>query len=244
MSSAGPGFLFDIDKNGGVPRHSMRQPAGDFFDKAMPTAWRTGVIPISDYVLEMSQIGKLYGDHQVLKDVSLKVKRGEIHALLGENGAGKSTLMNILGCLDRPTSGRYVFDGREVNALSADERAVLRNQRIGFVFQNFNLLPRTTALENVMMPLTYTTEPTSGSEARRRAEELLRRDDDARKALDKIGIAISEAEKIRNLPVGYMQFVEIAREIDKSGIKLLVFDEPTAVLTESEADILIGVMQA
>jgi len=83
--------------------------------------------------------------------------------------------MNILGCLDHPTSGHYGFDGHEVEALSADERAILRNQKIGFVFQNFNLLPRTTALENVMMPLTYTTDPTSNSEARKRAEDLLRR---------------------------------------------------------------------
>jgi simple sugar transport system ATP-binding protein len=248
VSSAGPGFLFDIDKNGGVPRHSMRQPAGDFFDKAMPTAWRTGVIPISDYVLEMSQIGKLYGDHQVLKDVSLKVKRGEIHALLGENGAGKSTLMNIL--FGMPVimetggyQGEVLIDGEEVH-IKSPHQAI--EHGIGMVHQEFMLIPGFSVTENIKLNREIA-RPNLVSRVLGKSLETLdmeRMDDDARKALDKIGIAISEAEKIRNLPVGYMQFVEIAREIDKSGIKLLVFDEPTAVLTESEADILIGVMQA
>src|SRR5439155_12511897 len=92
----------------------------------------------------------------VLKGISLSIDRGELVALMGVSGSGKTTLMNILGCLDRPTSGRYWLDGEEVSQISSDQRAVVRNRKIGFVFQNFNLLPRTSAIEQVMMPLTYT----------------------------------------------------------------------------------------
>jgi gliding motility-associated-like protein len=95
-------------------------------------------------------------DVPVLKGVSLKIARGELVALMGASGSGKTTLMNILGCLDRPSSGQYLLDDEAVESMSADERAIIRNKKIGFVFQSFNLLPRTTALDNVMMPLNYT----------------------------------------------------------------------------------------
>src|SRR5262245_8028457 len=111
----------------------------------------------------------------VLKGVSLQIRRGELVALMGTSGSGKTTLMNILGCLDRPTSGSYWLDGREVSPLSADERALVRHRTLGFVFQNFNLLPRTSALENVMMPLAYAPRDVSEEEGRRRAAELLGR---------------------------------------------------------------------
>ena len=113
-------------------------------------------------------------DVPVLKGVSLAVERGELVALMGASGSGKSTLMNILGCLDRPTSGEYWLDGEEIAELSSDERAHVRNRKIGFVFQSFNLLARTTALENVMMPLTYAARAVSEREAPRARDRAAR----------------------------------------------------------------------
>ncbi|HSR36056.1 MAG TPA: ABC transporter ATP-binding protein, partial [Desulfurivibrionaceae bacterium] len=119
------------------------------------------------------QLGEL--SVPVLHGVSLSVEPGESVSLMGSSGSGKSTLMHILGCLDHPTSGEYWFEGREVSRLSADERALLRNRRFGFVFQSFNLLPRTSALDNVAMPLAYGAQHCSEHEARERAAEMLRR---------------------------------------------------------------------
>src|SRR5262249_45456870 len=124
-------------------------------------------------VTKTYQLGEV--ELPVLKGISLCIDHGEMVALMGASGSGKSTLMNILGCLDRPTSGRYWLDGQDVSKLSSDERALVRGRKIGFVFQNFNLLTRTSALENVMMPLSYSHQHLSEKESRARATELLKR---------------------------------------------------------------------
>ena len=127
--------------------------------------------------IELHDINKIYRlgevDLPVLKGISLRVARGELLALMGASGSGKSTLMNILGCLDRPTSGEYLFDGRAIAGYTAKERARLRNGMIGFVFQSFNLLARMTAFENVLMPLMYCRDRLSEREMERRTAELL-----------------------------------------------------------------------
>jgi ABC-type lipoprotein export system ATPase subunit len=154
----------------------------------------------------------------VLKGISLTVARGEMVALMGASGSGKSTLMNILGCLDRPTSGEYWLDGREVSRLSADQRALVRNRQLGFVFQNFNLLPRTSALENVAMPLSYTSD-LSDREARHRAREMLVR----------VGLEDRLDHEPSQLSGGQQQRVAIARALVNHP-PLLFADEPTGNL--------------
>jgi ABC-type lipoprotein export system ATPase subunit len=155
----------------------------------------------------------------VLKGISLSIDRGELVALMGASGSGKSTLMNILGCLDRPTSGEYWLDGQEVSRLSSDQRARVRNRKIGFVFQSFNLLPRTSAIEQVMMPLTYTAAGLSDREARQRAMKLLER----------VGIADRSHHLPSQLSGGQQQRVAIARALINNP-PLLFADEPTGNL--------------
>ena len=146
-------------------------------------------------------VGEL--DVPVLKGISLSIKRGELVALMGASGSGKSTLMNILGCLDRPTSGEYWLDGEEVSRLSTDQRARVRNRKIGFVFQSFNLLPRTSALEQVTMPLTYTAASLSERESRQRAKALLER----------VGLGDRMHHQPSQLSGGQQQRVAIARAL-------------------------------
>jgi len=172
--------------------------------------------------IELQDIYKTYrmGDIAVpvLKGISLSVARGEMIALMGASGSGKSTLMNILGCLDRPTAGRYWLDGQEVSQLPADERAMIRNRKLGFVFQNFHLLARTSALENVAMPLTYTAD-LSEREARRRARAMLVR----------VGLEDRLDHEPSQLSGGQQQRVAIARALVNHP-PLLFADEPTGNL--------------
>jgi ABC-type lipoprotein export system ATPase subunit len=174
-------------------------------------------------LIKLRKIQKIYHigeiDLPVLKGVSLQVGKGELVALMGASGSGKSTLMNILGCLDHPTSGEYWFDGREVSGFSAKQRARLRSRMIGFVFQSFNLLPRTSALDNVLMPLTYSRETLSDREKRQRAVELL----------EKVGLGDRLDHQPSQLSGGEQQRVAIARSLVNRP-ELLLADEPTGNL--------------
>jgi putative ABC transport system ATP-binding protein len=173
-------------------------------------------------LIELTDVCKTYdlGEVKVeaLKGATLQIERGEYIALIGPSGSGKSTLMNTLGCLDRPTSGSYKLAGDEVATMSRDERAVIRNQRIGFVFQNFNLLARTTALENVELPLLYS----KGISARERR----------RRAIDKltlVGLADRLDHHPSQLSGGQQQRVAIARALVNEPA-ILMADEPTGNL--------------
>lgn len=168
----------------------------------------------------------------VLKGVSLKVAAGELVALMGSSGSGKSTLMNLLGCLDRPTSGEYWLEGQEVSHLSADRRALLRNQKLGFVFQNFNLLPRTNALENVAMPLSYTSDHLSDREARGRAVEMLRR----------VGLGDRLHHEPSQLSGGQQQRVAIARALINRP-SIVFADEPTGNLDSRTSEDVLAMFQ-
>ncbi len=168
----------------------------------------------------------------VLRGVSLTVKRGELVALVGASGSGKSTLMNILGCLDRPTSGSYQFAGKEIASVSADERANLRNSKIGFVFQNFNLLPRTSALNNVRMPLDYSPAHPSDADSKQHSERMLQI----------VGLADRMDHEPAALSGGQQQRVAIARSLINRP-ELLLADEPTGNLDSHTAEEVLRMLQ-
>ncbi len=183
-------------------------------------------------LIELHNLVKTYHlgemDVPVLKGISMTVKKGELVALTGSSGSGKSTLMNILGCLDHPTSGSYRLGGREIADLSSDERAGVRSQMLGFVFQNFNLLPRTTALDNVTMPLTYAHADLTEAKARQRGKDLLAR----------VDLADRAHHHPSQLSGGQQQRVAIARALVNSP-ELLFADEPTGNLdSHMSAEIL------
>jgi ABC-type lipoprotein export system ATPase subunit len=187
-------------------------------------------------LIRLEDITKTYHlgevDVPVLKGVSLTIARGEMVALMGASGSGKSTLMNILGCLDRPTSGRYYLDGQEVSRLSKDERANIRNRKIGFVFQNFNLLPRTSALEQVVMPLTYTNAGLSSGEGYKRATALLER----------VGLGERLDHEPSQLSGGQQQRVAIARALINQP-PIVFADEPTGNLDSKTSTEILSMFQ-
>jgi ABC-type lipoprotein export system ATPase subunit len=187
-------------------------------------------------LIELRKVCKTYrmGDIAVpvLRGISMSVAPGELVALMGASGSGKSTLMNILGCLDRPTSGEYWLEGQEVSRLSADKRALLRNRKLGFVFQSFNLLPRTSALENVAMPLSYAAGHLSDREAKRRAESMLRR----------VGLGDRLDHEPSQLSGGQQQRVAIARALINQP-SLLFADEPTGNLDSRTSEEVLRMFQ-
>lgn len=181
-------------------------------------------------LIEMRDLVRSYqiGDQVIraLNGVNLNIGQGEFVAIMGPSGSGKSTAMNMIGCLDLPTSGSYTIDGYDVSKLSDDQMAELRNQKIGFVFQNFNLLSKTTALENVELPMMYGGVPSR--ERRIRAVE----------ALDRVGLADRMNNRPNELSGGQQQRVSIARALVNRPV-LLLADEPTGALdSHTTADIL------
>ena len=199
------------------------------------------------YVLEMRDIGKVYYGTRVLGGINLKIRPGEIHAVIGENGAGKSTLMNILFGMSVIHStggfdGEVLIDG-EKTAVTSPVQAM--DLGIGMVHQEFMLIPGYSITENIKLNREITNPNFISRFTDRRLETLNfeKMNKDARAALDRLGLTIEEWVTIAGLPVGFMQFIEIARELDKENLKVLVFDEPTAVLTENEAQKLLGAMK-
>jgi putative ABC transport system ATP-binding protein len=194
-----------------------------------PPAASPDVIRIED-LTRVYQMGEV--EVRALDGISLSIAPGEFVAVMGPSGSGKSTFMNIVGCLDRPTSGRYLLDGADVSKLDRDERAEIRNGKIGFVFQSFNLLARTSALENVELPLIYSS---NGHRSKDRTDK-------ARKCLEIVGLAGREGHLPSQLSGGQQQRVAIARALINEP-KLMLADEPTGNLDTKTSEEVIAVFQ-
>lgn len=187
-------------------------------------------------VVQLRDIRRTYrnGELEVhaVRGISLDIHAGEFIAIMGASGSGKSTLMNTLGCLDRPSSGSYLLDGVDVSSLDREQRADLRNQKLGFVFQGFNLLPRTSAVENVELPMLYAHQRVPSAEMRRRAMA----------ALDVVGLAPRADHLPSQLSGGQQQRVAIARALVNEP-RLLLADEPTGNLDSKTSVEVMGVFQ-
>lgn len=192
---------------------------------------------MNNYLIEITGMTKVYGEGDVavhaLAGVDVQVERGEFVAIMGHSGSGKSTLMNIVGCLDRPTSGQYFLDGRDVSQMSRDELAEVRNEKLGFIFQSFNLLPRLSALANVMLPMLYNSDDVSDEESEARATA----------SLSAVGLEKRLHHRPNQLSGGQQQRVAIARALVNQP-PLILADEPTGNLDSKSSveimDILHG----
>ncbi len=184
--------------------------------------------------ISVSHVRKIYqtGDIETiaLDDISFSIKKGEFVAIVGPSGSGKSTLMHVLGALDTPTSGTYILDGQDVSRLSKDQLAEIRNKKIGFVFQAFNLLPRTTAIKNVALPMTYAGIPKE--ERLKKAETLLK----------EVGLGDRMDHTSNQLSGGQMQRVAIARALSMNPAIILA-DEPTGNISTVQAEEVMNILQ-
>lgn len=189
---------------------------------------------MAEPLIELREVSKDYVSEaaivRALRKVDLVVERGDFVAIIGQSGSGKSTMMNIIGCLDRPSTGRYVLDGIDVTERSNDARAIVRNRLIGFIFQGFNLLARTTALENVELPLVY--RGVGGSERRKRALA----------ALEQVGLGDRIHHTPNQLSGGQQQRVAIARAL-VTNPKIVLADEPTANLDSDTGHKILELMR-
>ena len=192
------------------------------------------LICMTKNIIQATHLRKVYMTGAIetvaLSDVSFNIEKGEFVAIMGPSGSGKSTLMHILGALDTPTSGTYILDGSEVGKLSDDQLAKIRNQKIGFIFQAFNLLPRTSALKNVMLPMRYAGIP------------LVEREERAKKYLEMVGLGNRMDHSSNQLSGGQQQRVAIARGLAMNPA-LLLADEPTGNIASVQAEEVMSIFQ-